>query len=148
MIITRIVGGLGKCLEQSNRVENLGRYFPSCNTYVTGIRHPSEYLEVLMTWVRLLSSLDPGVPGLRPSDGTKLGKGKEKWWTKSLVESKTAAANNGSPHIIGLIQYNLLLDHINSKVISTKEESQRPRCFPSCDSSSSLQLSRCSRRVG
>ena len=57
MIITRIVGGLGKCLEQSNRVENLRRYFLSCNAYVTGIRHQSEYLEVLMTWARLLRVL-------------------------------------------------------------------------------------------
>lgn len=43
------------------------------------------------------SSLDPDVPGLRPSDGTKLGKGKENGGMNLLVESKTAAANNGSP---------------------------------------------------
>lgn len=43
------------------------------------------------------SSLDPDVPGLKPSDGTKVGKGEENGGTNLLVKVTMAAANNDSP---------------------------------------------------
>lgn len=51
------------------------------------------------------------------------------------------------PHISGLIQYNLLLDHINSKVISTKKKVRGPGVFHLVTLHQACSYRGCSRRV-